>query len=286
MIVIGFNKYSEGKLYSRFLSIKDSLMNTKEVDFKDIILEENIARIVMDDSEIKIIYDKGKLDFYDASDNLLETNRADNRIAFINNDKYLNHSFSVAKYEGNLVLQSNIMSNHGRLNFNLIIDEDDNFKFMDTKGNAIDLKDIPHIGFRGNERSASGRGYIWSRTIPLLKENIVLGKGPDTFPIYFPQDDYIGKLIGFGRINVLVDKPHNLYLLVAINTGLLSAFAVVVILVIYMIQAINILFLRKVQDFPTYKVFGIGIIFPLLPILLHPLLTIALYLYHQYFGYS
>jgi hypothetical protein len=47
---------------------------------------------------------------------------------------------------------------------------------------------------------------MWSRTFPLLKNRIIYGSGADTFAIYFPQNDPIGKINNFRKINVYVDK--------------------------------------------------------------------------------
>ena len=43
------------------------------------------------------------------------------------------------------------------------------------------------------ERLGSGRGYIWSRSIPLIKQAGFMGLGADTYPEYFPQNDFKGK---------------------------------------------------------------------------------------------
>jgi hypothetical protein len=91
--------------------------------------------------------------------------------------------------------------------------------------NLYPLVEAESIGFEGYERLGSSRGYIWSRTLPLLKETILIGHGPDTYAMYFPQDDVIGKLKFFSTPRIIVDKPHNMYLQTAINTGILSLFA-------------------------------------------------------------
>jgi hypothetical protein len=86
------------------------------------------------------------------------------------------------------------------------------------------LTDIaPVRAFAGikNEAFASGRGYIWSRSMPLLKEAVLWGFGPDTFPYVFPQNDIVGKL-NYGSIWVIISKPHNWYLQVALGSGVLS----------------------------------------------------------------
>lgn len=65
----------------------------------------------------------------------------------------------------------------------------------------------------------SGRGYIWSRSIPLLKKTLIFGYGPDMFAVYFPQNEIEAKIDIFGINYMLVDKPHNTYLQYGINNG-------------------------------------------------------------------
>jgi hypothetical protein len=72
---------------------------------------------------------------------------------------------------------------------------------------------------------ASGRGYIWIRTIPLLKKTLFLGFGPDTFAAHFPQNDVVIKANVYADPDMIVDKPHSLYLQVAVETGVVSLIA-------------------------------------------------------------
>ena len=85
----------------------------------------------------------------------------------------------------------------------------------------------------GREAFGSGRGFIWSRTIPMIKETIFIGHGPDTFAIYFPQWDLAGKINGLRNPNTMVDKPHNWYMQIAVNTGLLSMISIVSFILVY-----------------------------------------------------
>lgn len=116
---------------------------------------------------------------------------------------------------------------------------------LDKFGNDIDLDNpAPSIGFEGIERLGSGRGYIWSRSIPLIFDNIIIGSGPDSFALEFPQNDIISKLYYLGNPYIIVDKPHSVYLQTAINTGLLSLIVVVAMVLIYLIQS-AVLFVRR-----------------------------------------
>ena len=104
------------------------------------------------------------------------------------------------------------------------------FKYVTPVSTSSDPKEvsigpIPSIGFEGNYRFGSQRGLIWSRTLPLLKSRILLGSGPDTFCFVFPQEDYAAKYTYYNNINTIVDKPHNIYLLNAVNTGCISMLA-------------------------------------------------------------
>lgn len=89
------------------------------------------------------------------------------------------------------------------------------------------------------ESFGSGRGYIWSRSLPLLKDSLLLGSGQDTFTLVFPQDDYVGKENN-GYTNVFITKPHNTYLLTAIQTGIPSLIALLLFYFIYLIGSIRI----------------------------------------------
>lgn len=90
----------------------------------------------------------------------------------------------------------------------------------------------------GKERIISGRGYIWSRTIPLLKKYILFGSGQDTFVTVFPNNDYLG-MAKWGYKDMLITKPHCMYLQIAIQSGILSLIALGIFWTIYFIKAIK-----------------------------------------------
>lgn len=104
----------------------------------------------------------------------------------------------------------------------------DNVVLVDNKYNKFTPEKAKSIGFEGKERMGSARGYIWSRTVPMIKDTAILGKGPDTFCIYFPQNDILAKLKAYDTMWMLVDKPHNLFLQIAFSSGVLSLIAFLV----------------------------------------------------------
>ncbi len=66
----------------------------------------------------------------------------------------------------------------------------------------------------------SGRAYFWKRAIPVLKDSIILGKGPSTYAHYIPQFHKRGDAIGF--YGHAIDRPHNMFINIWQSSGLLS----------------------------------------------------------------
>lgn len=114
----------------------------------------------------------------------------------------------------------------------------------------------PSAVFTGYESIASGRGYVWSRTIPLLKKHIIIGSGPDTFAIAFPQQDYYN-LIRYGYGDQLLTKPHNMYLQMAIQTGDISLIAFIVFYLMYFASSISLYIRGRFNSF--YAKMGVAV---------------------------
>jgi hypothetical protein len=122
---------------------------------------------------------------------------------------------------------------------------------------AVRLPHIETFGFKGYEEIGTGRGFIWSRSLPLLKNTILLGHGPDTFGLYFPQHDYIGKLLYLDSMREVVDKPHNYYLQIAIQTGVISLLSIIAMFMYYLISSFQLF--RKTSLTNELSVLAVGI---------------------------
>lgn len=94
---------------------------------------------------------------------------------------------------------------------------------------------------------ASGRGYIWNKTIALLKNYLFLGSGADTFALVYPNDDFVD-LYNNGYSNMYVTKPHNLYLQIAIQSGVLSLICFLVFYGWYFISSLRLYFRQKLDQ--------------------------------------
>ena len=77
---------------------------------------------------------------------------------------------------------------------------------------------------------ATGRGYIWANSLPILKECIIVGKGMGGFPFEFVQNDVVGLCNTNGTYRLVVDKPHCRYLQIALTCGIPALIAIIVLL--------------------------------------------------------
>lgn len=92
----------------------------------------------------------------------------------------------------------------------------------------------------------SGRVFMWSKTVPMLKGTILIGDGPATYPHYFAQHTERAKKMGYDGL--VVDRPHNMYLNIWQNSGLVS--------LIFLISAILVR-IKNARD-KAYKFAAIG----------------------------
>lgn len=130
------------------------------------------------------------------------------------------------------------------------------YVFMNQYGKLDEIRNAPAV-FKGYERALSGRGYIWGRTIPLLKEHLLLGSGPDTFIMEFPQTDYVMKVnTGLNMYQQLPGKAHSMYLQSALQTGVLSMLCILAFFIQYIVMALRN---RKTEINKKRAIFRTGI---------------------------
>lgn len=103
--------------------------------------------------------------------------------------------------------------------------------------------------------TGSGRTYIWGKVLNLIKERPITGYGLDTLTYHFPQYD-INKRSGMYDENVIIDKPHNLYLGILYGTGLFGFLSFISFIFIYTIKLLNFAF--KCKPSPIIWAFFLG----------------------------
>lgn len=217
----------------------------RKVDLQDIRLNEKSFSIVSKTETLEITWNGNQYDFRDTKGEKLESVAKDNRITFP--DKRYS-AYSLMPDETRNLLHVNA----GTLRFDVSSGQK-GFRLIGIRGNPVGKLEKPaKFGFEGMEKLASSRGYIWSRSIPLLKNTLLAGDGPDTFSFVFPQYDYIGKLRAFDRAEILVDKPYSFYLQTGINTGVLSLVAILVLFGAYFISSIRIYTKKEIASIFDY----------------------------------
>ena len=107
-------------------------------------------------------------------------------------------------------------------------------------------KSIPFL--ENHYHFANMRGYIWSRTIPLLKKYFFLGSGPDTFVIAYPNNDLVGAY-NSGHQGELITKPHCMLLQIAVQTGVPSLIAFLVFIIWYLISSLRLYWNMNYEEY-------------------------------------
>lgn len=250
------NKTSNNMLLGQVSRINAAVENAKmektvSLDIKDLSAKDNTIQFTFNTGVLNVSFKQGSpIIFSDINNNNIEYGySAENGGYVLKNESFKDLSFKINSDNG--LIQ--FLMNAKVINFVFT----DKLYFVDRSGKTTDIKKIESFGFKGREKLASSRGYIWSRTFPLLKHTLIKGFGPDTYSIFFPQNDYLGKLIGYGDPYIIVDKPHNMYLQIAVNTGILSLICILIMFIYYFITSIKMYFINDYSNF--YSKIGAGI---------------------------
>ena len=254
IIVIAMNTVSQGALFDRIktFNIVEQIKSVKAKDqtafkFEDIELGKDTISIKTNIQTLNMRLDNNKLYFLDENMIELPIKTVGNKIEIQDVNKYwqLNNIKIPENYPG-----ISITTHWGWGTINFLFSQD-GVKIIGSGGRLTEP--IVAESFKpitGYEKLMSDRGYIWSRTIPLIKNNFITGSGADTYPIAFPQDDFIAKLNIYMDASMVVDKPHNMYLQTAINTGAISLMAILVIIVMYIVTGLK---LYNKTNFKVYE---------------------------------
>lgn len=115
-----------------------------------------------------------------------------------------------------------------------LVKKDNKLLYYNPQGRLDKLRKVDSIGFENNYDFATRRGYIWSRTFPMLKSTALIGVGADNFVYEFPNNDYVGKVNSEFNAQ-LITKPHNMYLQIWTQDGMLACLALIALYVMLVI---------------------------------------------------
>jgi len=211
-----------------FLPIDETTPPVEDINFN-----KNKLVLYSKEQELHVILDENELIFTDGDYHTILYEKYPFGIDYyvLNDERFIDYEVSVHKD------MMQIKKGNKKL---VLLMTDDGFKYINAAGKVYDdSRPVEAIGFKGFERAGSSRGYIWSRTIPLLKDTLIIGHGPDTFPIYFPQHEMEAKFRYLYNTSMIVDKPHNLYLQMGVNTGVISLIAFITLVFVYLYSGLK-----------------------------------------------
>ncbi len=272
-LLIGvFNSMTKGAIFERVPTLiedafglfgkSDTHFNYKDhLPIKDLIIKGKKATVILQDSKLILEYIKGAISFKDQNGVEVDYSANGNRLTT------KNVPFEFISFE----LRTGDVNNDGIFEDILVMYVDNNdlfvFKYDDTEGvylvnsYTLEKEDITYpetFGFKGKEKLGSARGYIWSRSIPMLKDTWLIGHGPDTFPLEFPQADMLGKWWAYDTPKMTVDKPHNMYLQYGINNGGVALLAFLTLIITYVVNSIRLYAFKK--DYTSHEGKGIAVL--------------------------
>ncbi len=167
--------------------------------------------------------------------NVLDIKNDKNKVT-IDDQDFKGYAFSFKKLkQGNLM----VFNYNEEFDYNIIIDGK-TFKTINPHTNkVIDIVTTEKVAYF-NKRGAlfSGRGIIWALGIPKIE---FFGHGADTFPLVFPNNDYLSKLKQYRNSKRYPAAAHSLYLQIAIEFGVLGLLLFACIIIFYLFTTIKLL---------------------------------------------
>lgn len=251
-IMSEIDKYSD--------SVTEEKVASKIIDNNfDVDLNKNKFAITYTDDKMKasvlnVVLEDKKLNFYNNSNSLnVKLDRNTNKLVL--DKSYIDKNFIFSLSDGNDALYVSYKSK-----FSVILKITENgFSMNDTFLRPINkYKDFEVFKpLEGKEFIGSSRGYLWKMSIPLIKKNPILGTGPDTMGASFPQGDLVGKFKYLLNSYAYVDKPHNMYIQIGVQTGLISLIVYIMILIKYGLDTLK--YYIKIDFHESIDNIGIGL---------------------------
>ena len=256
-LILFFN--SNAVIIQKVRIIADALKNGETISqsasfYEDIQVDGMLGKIITKDGEFAVDYAEAATQFMHNGvvlDPVSEETMENGGTHYVYNESGLKWDLYLYKMETKDIFVASLTGtdNLGTGTYFLFGEYEGKLTALDKFGNPIDIDTaVESWGFKGVERLGSNRGYIWSRSIPLLKNNIFIGSGTDTFVFEFPQQDVRSKLNYLGNPYVIIDKPHNMFLQIGINTGVISLIVMLVLFILYIVQTVKRVFNDKEQS--------------------------------------
>lgn len=260
VILFGFNFITGGTIFSRiptlinesfglFSGSDDSFDYKEHIPVRDVIHEDGKEKIVLQTGTLYISNEDDSPMFTDETGAVVEYTLDLSGVMTTEDERFNKVSFAYVEVagvqEGEAAPIVFSMKYDGMSVFNFLMSEQKGVILIDACPLQEMEIDYPEtIGFKGKEKLGSARGYIWSRSLPMMKKTLLVGYGPDTYALEFPQNDLLGKWWAYDTPNMIVDKAHNLYLAIFINNGGLALLGFLIMMGAYIIQSFKLYALK------------------------------------------
>ena len=272
--ILGVNIVTSGEIFNRLPSLVGDVMTlispvqedfdyTQYIPVKSIEYANKETTLAFQTGKLTMSYEKESVSFKDEEGNkvdavLMASMQEGTTGTFyaFQDPRFAHITFKIAEVtavEGEVPPTVLTMGVNGQDTLSFLVNGNEGVVLCDSYPiQAISYQPAESIGFKGKEKLGSARGYIWSRSLPLLKSTWLVGNGPDTFAAYFPQDDFLAKWWAYGEPDMIVDKPHNLYLQIAIDAGGLALIGFLVIILTYLWQSMKLYGFRGYYSMGEY----------------------------------
>ncbi len=262
ILVVFFSVYSGRGLKERLTEALEGASARPEYDLTRIETNDTDVVISWKGNDLHIITDDYATTFscFDNSGTLLPLKLGENGDSFtINDPRFADIVISSLDLSQEQRIPAFSVTASGTWRFAYL---NNTYYYITVFGKLIKYNNAEYVDFLDKHATfASQRGFIWSRTLPLLKHNILLGSGADTFIFEFPNSDMLAmNNAGFnkwGKLEIMT-KPHNMFLQVGVQTGVLSMIAMIVFYVMYLGTCIVTSFKMKKHNFYSYISGGIA----------------------------
>ena len=264
LLLIGVNAVADNVIVNTMHVLYNTLTaestaSTRTIE--DILTKDDEVELVMKDDSLHIKYQllDNEMVVFDLTDNEGTTISYETSNTKI---KLLDDRFSMIEIEPCVVGETycfTVYADNLRWDFSNQVN-DGTYYFLDWANKYVKLEKADSAVFTKCPQLFSGRGYIWAKTIPLLKKYIFLGAGPDSFQMVFPQYDYVDLAYEFAP-NMLITRAHNMYLQMAVQTGVLSLICFLVFYGMYFVNSVRLYIKRKelLDDDPYLFHIGAGL---------------------------
>lgn len=118
---------------------------------------------------------------------------------------------------------------------------DSGYWFLNTAKKLVKLstEDVVEVVHLFPDDLFTGRGQIYNKCLPLLKDSLVIGSGANTFILRYPQWDYVRDTY-LGISGIYTTKPHCFYLQLWIEEGFAALAVLLFFFGLYLVKSIRL----------------------------------------------